>query len=63
MSIHAEQLHDSQGKVAELMSEPTFYYFAYGSCMCPVDLKRTNKRKYPELCNWSSKTVRLSTAL
>lgn len=22
-------------------SEPTFYYFAYGSCMCPVDLKRT----------------------
>ncbi|MBC6453089.1 MAG: gamma-glutamylcyclotransferase [Hormoscilla sp. SP5CHS1] len=41
MSIHAEQLHDSQGKVAELMSEPTFYYFAYGSCMCPVDLKRS----------------------
>jgi cation transport regulator ChaC len=22
-------------------SEPSFYYFAYGSCMCPVDLKRT----------------------
>lgn len=22
-------------------SEPMFYYFAYGSCMCPVDLKRT----------------------
>jgi cation transport regulator ChaC len=22
-------------------SEPGFYYFAYGSCMCPVDLKRT----------------------
>ncbi|MFP5272518.1 gamma-glutamylcyclotransferase [Coleofasciculus sp.] len=21
--------------------EPTFYYFAYGSCMCPVDLKRS----------------------
>ncbi|HEY9883508.1 MAG TPA: gamma-glutamylcyclotransferase [Thermosynechococcaceae cyanobacterium] len=21
--------------------EPTFYYFAYGSCMCSVDLKRT----------------------
>ncbi|ACK72579.1 AIG2 family protein [Gloeothece citriformis PCC 7424] len=21
--------------------ESTFYYFAYGSCMCPVDLKRT----------------------
>lgn len=24
-----------------VLSEPTFYYFAYGSCMCPVDLKRT----------------------
>lgn len=24
-----------------LQSEPSFYYFAYGSCMCPVDLKRT----------------------
>jgi cation transport regulator ChaC len=22
-------------------TETTFYYFAYGSCMCPVDLKRT----------------------
>jgi cation transport regulator ChaC len=22
-------------------TEPMFYYFAYGSCMCPVDLKRT----------------------
>jgi cation transport regulator ChaC len=21
--------------------DPTFYYFAYGSCMCPVDLRRT----------------------
>nr|WP_324616329.1 gamma-glutamylcyclotransferase [Lusitaniella coriacea] len=21
--------------------EPKFYYFAYGSCMCPVDLKRS----------------------
>jgi cation transport regulator ChaC len=25
----------------ELQKEPTFYYFAYGSCMCPVDLKRS----------------------
>jgi len=24
-----------------LQQEPTFYYFAYGSCMCPVDLKRS----------------------
>jgi len=22
-------------------SDPCFYYFAYGSCMCPVDLKRS----------------------
>lgn len=25
----------------QLQTEPTFYYFAYGSCMCPVDLKRS----------------------
>lgn len=24
-----------------LQAEPMFYYFAYGSCMCPVDLKRS----------------------
>jgi len=23
------------------VSEPSFFYFAYGSCMCPVDLKRS----------------------
>jgi cation transport regulator ChaC len=23
------------------LAEPSFYYFAYGSCMCPVDLKRS----------------------
>lgn len=28
--------------------EPGFYYFAYGSCMCPVDLKRTlQENTYP----------------
>ncbi len=28
--------------------EPAFYYFAYGSCMCPVDLKRTlGEKTYP----------------
>jgi cation transport regulator ChaC len=26
-----------------MSSEPTFDYFAYGSCMCPVDLKRSVK--------------------
>jgi cation transport regulator ChaC len=25
----------------KLQTEPMFYYFAYGSCMCPVDLKRS----------------------
>jgi cation transport regulator ChaC len=38
-----ERSHPAQpiqiGKSAP--SEPTFYYFAYGSCMCPVDLKRS----------------------
>ena len=24
-----------------IQTEPKFYYFAYGSCMCPVDLKRS----------------------
>ena len=37
-------------RVAKPLSiEPTFYYFAYGSCMCPVDLQRTlgeNTRNY-----------------
>jgi cation transport regulator ChaC len=28
--------------------EPMFYYFAYGSCMCPVDLKRSlGENTYP----------------
>lgn len=26
---------------ASPFEEPSFYYFAYGSCMCPVDLKRS----------------------
>ncbi|RZM75616.1 gamma-glutamylcyclotransferase family protein [Leptolyngbya iicbica] len=26
---------------SETSNEPSFYYFAYGSCMCPVDLKRS----------------------
>jgi cation transport regulator ChaC len=26
-------------------SEASFYYFAYGSCMCPVDLKRSLKER------------------
>ncbi|MCJ8280534.1 MAG: gamma-glutamylcyclotransferase, partial [Rivularia sp. ALOHA_DT_140] len=30
-----------QGLQQSQHKEPMFYYFAYGSCMCPVDLKRT----------------------
>lgn len=30
-----------QTKPLSPQTEETFYYFAYGSCMCPVDLKRT----------------------
>ncbi|MEL6385702.1 MAG: gamma-glutamylcyclotransferase [Cyanobacteria bacterium J06626_18] len=29
------------GDSPESAREPYFYYFAYGSCMCPVDLKRS----------------------
>lgn len=28
-------------QLSKTKKEQTFYYFAYGSCMCPVDLKRT----------------------
>ncbi len=31
----------SQGAAYRPPREPSFYYFAYGSCMCPVDLKRS----------------------
>jgi cation transport regulator ChaC len=37
-------LQHFQGAVSihqPLHKEATFYYFAYGSCMCPVDLKRS----------------------
>ncbi|BAY71807.1 gamma-glutamylcyclotransferase [Anabaena sp. FACHB-709] len=32
--LETKSLHQSH-------KEPMFYYFAYGSCMCPVDLKRS----------------------
>lgn len=47
MSVPPRQLHDSlhPGRPARNLqwqtTEQTFLYFAYGSCMCPVDLKRT----------------------
>lgn len=39
MTVQPGQGHDSQ--LTKPQAEPMFYYFAYGSCMCPVDLKRT----------------------
>jgi cation transport regulator ChaC len=51
MNVLSGKTQKLQAKRAEAQSfsssqqihaiEPTFYYFAYGSCMCPVDLKRT----------------------
>jgi cation transport regulator ChaC len=47
MSVPPRQIHDSLnprkpfGSQQEPLTELTFLYFAYGSCMCPVDLKRT----------------------
>ncbi|PSB03993.1 gamma-glutamylcyclotransferase [Merismopedia glauca] len=43
MSLHPTQLHEAKiwHKTSQRQSEPSFYYFAYGSCMCPVDLKRS----------------------
>ena len=39
MSNHTHR--KSQNRQQSQHKEPMFYYFAYGSCMCPVDLKRT----------------------
>lgn len=47
MSVPPRHLHDSlhpgrPGRsLQQQTTELTFLYFAYGSCMCPVDLKRT----------------------
>ncbi|HEY9881445.1 MAG TPA: gamma-glutamylcyclotransferase [Leptolyngbyaceae cyanobacterium] len=34
-------VHSSAEPIRPQLQEPGFYYFAYGSCMCPVDLKRS----------------------
>lgn len=39
LNYHRYQLMSHQTQ--QLNVEETFYYFAYGSCMCPVDLQRT----------------------
>ena len=36
-----QQLMSVPRLFSEITHEPSFYYFAYGSCMCPVDLKRS----------------------
>ena len=47
MSVPPPHLHDSPHSLKlvpsqqQPLTELTFLYFAYGSCMCPVDLKRT----------------------
>lgn len=47
MSVLPRHLHDSldlrkpTDSLQQPQTEQTFLYFAYGSCMCPVDLKRT----------------------
>ncbi len=52
MSVQSSHPQDSSEKFPQpckksanvrqpTQTEPTFYYFAYGSCMCPVDLKRS----------------------
>jgi len=39
MSQHFNNPHEPL--LSSLDLEPAFYYFAYGSCMCPVDLQRS----------------------
>jgi cation transport regulator ChaC len=52
MKVHAGQFHALRTQQTQRDAhlgtlravanpEPTFLYFAYGSCMCPVDLKRS----------------------
>ncbi len=41
MSSHQLKHQWVSDTTQKLNSEDTFYYFAYGSCMCPVDLQRT----------------------
>jgi cation transport regulator ChaC len=53
MSNHSGQINHSwvqPQNPAKVEIEPTFYYFAYGSCMCPVDLKRSlGENTYPNV--------------
>lgn len=43
MSVSSRRLQDAltQLRQPSQAQETNFYYFAYGSCMCPVDLKRS----------------------
>ncbi|NJM99339.1 MAG: gamma-glutamylcyclotransferase [Phormidesmis sp. RL_2_1] len=40
-SLSAERLAADRLAAERATAEPYFHYFAYGSCMCPVDLKRS----------------------
>ncbi|MBD2103320.1 gamma-glutamylcyclotransferase [Leptolyngbya sp. FACHB-261] len=37
----AEEIEAKESQAKKTQAKETFDYFAYGSCMCPVDLKRT----------------------
>jgi cation transport regulator ChaC len=41
MTVHPSLNSFADRSVSAQFGEPMFDYFAYGSCMCPVDLKRT----------------------
>lgn len=38
---HNSSLNGGSTRTRQPQQTPMFYYFAYGSCMCPVDLKRS----------------------
>ena len=41
MDLDSEHMLINPSDNTDGATEPFFYYFAYGSCMCPVDLKRS----------------------
>lgn len=41
MKLISDRTPNSSSSTLLSLQEPSFYYFAYGSCMCPVDLKRS----------------------
>ncbi|MEO1403225.1 MAG: gamma-glutamylcyclotransferase [Cyanobacteria bacterium J06635_1] len=39
--LHTSETRSAKRSAKGTNHEPRFHYFAYGSCMCPVDLKRS----------------------